>query len=452
MLPVSLFESEVVGPLAERLRPHSLEEVIGQDHLLGKDGALRRMLTKGRLASFILWGPPGVGKTTIARLIVQEAGLEFVQLSAVLSGTADLRRHIDVARNLRAGAGKQTAMFIDELHRFNRTTQDALLPHVEDGTIVLIGATTENPSFSLVGALLSRARVFTLERFGAEALERLLQRAEAHEGVPLPLDENARTLLKDMADGDARYLLNLCEELFQLRATPPLSPEQLAEKLQKRAPVYDKGQDNHYNLLSCFHKSLRGSDVQAALYWAARMMNAGEDANVLFRRLACAASEDVGMADPQALVQVMTAWEAFRRVGWPEARLFMGQAIAYVATAPKSNASYRAFNAALGLAREEGSLDPPMHILNAPTSLMKELGYHQGYRYDHDHPDAFAGQEFFPDRLAGDPRTTFYEPEERGYEREIRKRLDFWRRRKAARGTTGDAMAQPRSEDSGARS
>lgn len=423
------------APLAERLRPQSLADVIGQEHLLGPDGALRRMLSRGRVASFILWGPPGVGKTTIARLVVQEAGLAFVQLSAVLSGTADLRRHIDAARKLRDGAGKQTAMFIDELHRFNRTTQDALLPHVEDGTIILIGATTENPSFSLVGALLSRTRVFTLESFGSEALELLLQRAEAHEGAALPVDADARAALKTMADGDARYLLNLCEELFQLGAESPLSTEDLSALLQKRAPLYDKAQDNHYNLLSCFHKSLRGSDVQSALYWAARMMSAGEDANVVFRRLACAASEDVGMADPQALVQVMTAWDAFRRIGWPEGRLFMGQAITYVATAPKSNASYKGFNAALSLARETGSLNPPLHILNAPTSLMKDLGYHDGYTYDHDFPDAFSGQHFLPSELIDDPRTEFYAPEERGFEREIRKRLDFWRKRRAERSS-----------------
>jgi putative ATPase len=435
LVPLSLFEAGVVGPLAERLRPKSLKDVIGQDHLLGNDGALRRMLSRGRIASFILWGPPGVGKTTIARLVVQEAGLEFVQLSAVLSGTADLRRHIEAARNLRAGAGKQTAMFIDELHRFNRATQDALLPHVEDGTIILIGATTENPSFSLVGALLSRTRVFTLESFGLEALELLLQRAEAHEGVPLPIDSDARTALKSMADGDARYLLNLCEELFQLRPEHPLSTDDLSGILQKRAPLYDKGQDNHYNLLSCFHKSLRGSCVQSGLYWAARMMNAGEDANVVFRRLACAASEDVGMADPQALMQVMTAWDAFRRVGWPEGRLFMAQAITYVATAPKSNAAYKAFNAALSLARETGSLDPPLHILNAPTSLMKDLGYHKGYSYDHDFPDAFSGQQFLPDALTDDPRTEFYVPEERGFEREIKKRVEFWRRRRNERSS-----------------
>ena len=433
MPPVSLFEAEVVAPLAERLRPRTLDDVIGQEHLLGEDGALRRMLAAQRIASLILWGPPGVGKTTIARLVVQKAGLEWVQLSAVLSGTADLRRHVETARSLRTGAGRQTAMFIDELHRFSRATQDALLPHVEDGTIILVGATTENPSFSLVGALLSRTRVFTLDKFDQVALEKLLLRAEAHEGSSLPVDASARTLLKDLADGDGRYLINMCEELFQLQPENTLSAENLLKVLQKRAPLYDKGQDNHYNLLSCFHKSLRGSDVQASMYWAARMMSAGEDANVVFRRLACAASEDVGMADPQALVQVMTAWEAYRRVGWPEARLFLAQAITFVATAPKSNASYKGFDAAMQLARQEGSLNPPLHILNAPTTLMKELGYHKGYDYDHDFPDAFSGQQFLPDELAGDPRAEFYKPEERGFEREVRKRLEFWRKRAAER-------------------
>ena len=432
---MSLFDSEVLPPLAERLRPRALSDVIGQDHVLSRDGPLRRMLDGKRVGSFILWGPPGVGKTTIARLVVREAGFEFIQLSAVLSGTADLRRHIEVARNLRAGAGRQTAMFVDELHRFNRTTQDALLPHVEDGTVILIGATTENPSFSLVGALLSRARVFTLRKFGLDELEHLLQRAEAHEGSSLPLDAAARTLLKELADGDGRYLINLCEELFQVKSDEPVTSARLLGLLQKRAPLYDKGQDNHFNLLSCLHKSLRGSDVQASLYWAARMMDAGEDANVVFRRLACAASEDVGMADPQALVQVMTAWEAFRRVGWPEARLFLAQAITFVATAPKSNASYKGFDAALALARQGGSLDPPLHILNAPTKLMKDFGYNKGYDYDHDFPDAFSGQQFLPNELVNDPRAEFYKPEDRGFEREVKKRLDFWRRRAAERAS-----------------
>lgn len=429
----SLFEDAAPRPLAEVLRPQRLADVIGQDHLLGPDGPISRMIASNRLSSFILWGPPGTGKTTIARLVAKEVGLDFIQLSAVLSGVADLRKVIDAAKQLRAGAGRQTAVFVDELHRFNRVTQDALLPHVEDGTITLIGATTENPSFSMVAALLSRAKVYTLKRFSPEDLAKLAERAEAHMGKRLPLDEAARDALLNMADGDGRYLLGLCEELFSLPGGTVLDVPALAETVQKRAPVYDKGQEEHYNLLSCFHKSLRGSDVQAALYWAARMMVGGEDPGTIFRRLACAASEDVGMADPQAMPQVIAAWDAFERVGWPEGRLFMAQAVTYVATAPKSNAAYAGFNAALALAQQTGSLPPPKHILNAPTKLMKELGYHAGYKYDHDFPDAFSGQEFLPDELAGVDRPTFYEPNERGFEREVKKRLEFWARSKVAR-------------------
>ncbi len=393
------------------------------------------MVSSGRLASFILWGPPGVGKTTIARLIAKDAKYEFVQLSAVLSGVADLRREVEQARKLRSGSGRQTVLFIDELHRFNRATQDALLPHVEDGTVVLIGATTENPSFSLVAALLSRAKVYTLNALDRVASETLINRAEASEGRSLPLTHEARLALIDMSDGDGRYLLNLCEDLLSIVTDHPLSRDELVEAVQRRAPIYDKGQDSHFNLLSCFHKSLRGSDVQAALYWAARMLVGGEDANVIFRRLACAASEDVGLADPEALVQVITAWQAFERVGMPEGRLFMAQAVTYVATAPKSNAAYAAFNEAISLAKAGGSLSPPKHILNAPTKLMSELGYNEGYKYDHDQPDAFSGQEFFPDELAGDSRPDFYKPNPRGFERELKKRLDFWDRRRSERGS-----------------
>lgn len=430
---MSLFDDAAPRPLAEVLRPQRLADVIGQNHLLGPDGPIGRMAASKRLSSFILWGPPGVGKTTIARLLAKEVGLDFVQLSAVLSGVADLRKVIDAAKQLRTGAGRQTAVFVDELHRFNRTTQDALLPHVEDGTIILVGATTENPSFSMVAALLSRAKVYTLKRFSREDLAKLADRAEGHMGKRLPLDDAARDALLDMADGDGRYLLGLCEELFSLPNQILLDVPALADTVQKRAPVYDKGQEEHYNLLSCFHKSLRGSDVQAALYWAARMMVGGEDPGTIFRRLACAASEDVGMADPQAMPQVIAAWDAFERVGWPEGRLFMGQAITYVATAPKSNAAYSGFNAALALAQQTGSLPPPLHILNAPTKLMKELGYHAGYKYDHDFPDAFSGQEYFPDDLAGGRRPELYKPNERGFERDIKKRLEFWERSKVDR-------------------
>lgn len=412
-------------PLPERLRPRALEDVVGQDHLTGPNGSLTRMLAGGKLPSLILWGPPGTGKTTIARLLADRVNLHFVQISAVFSGVADLKKAFEQARQ-RAKMGEGTLLFVDEIHRFNRSQQDGFLPYVEDGTVTLVGATTENPSFELNAALLSRTQVLVLNRLDEAALDQLLTRAEEVTEKALPLTPEARAALVNMADGDGRFLLNSAEMLLGLPVDGPMDTAALSEVLARRLPVYDKDREGHYNLLSCFHKSLRGSDVQAAMYWAARMITGGEEPTTIFRRLACAASEDVGMADPQAMVQVVTAWEAFERVGWPEGRLFLAQAIAYVATAPKSNAAYGAFNAALALAKQTGSLPPPKHILNAPTKLMKDLGYHEGYKYDHDFPDAFSGQEFFPDELTGSNRPEFYQPHERGFERDIRKRLDYW--------------------------
>ncbi|MEN2786519.1 replication-associated recombination protein A [Sphingomonas qilianensis] len=432
-MTASLFSNTTRRPLADELRPQHISEVIGQEHLLGPAAPLGIMLANQQLSSFILWGPPGVGKTTISRLIALDAGYEFIQLSAVSTGIVDLRRTLAKASDLRASAGKATVAFIDELHRFSRPVQDALLPAVEDGTIVLIGATTENPSFSLVSALLSRAKVFTLNRLSNAQLGTVVERAERHIGKSLPLTADAHQALLAMADGDARYLLGLCETLFLLDESALLDVPALSAVVQTRAPLYDKGQEEHFNLLSCFHKSLRGSDVDASMYWAARMLQGGEDPAVIFRRLSCAASEDVGMADPNAMVQVVTAWQAFERVGLPEGRLFLAQAISYVATAPKSNASYLAFDRAAALARKTGSLPPPKHILNAPTKLMKELGYHVGYQYDHDRPDAFSGQEFYPDDIAQSSPDPLYVPNERGFERDIKNRLAFWASRRQSK-------------------
>jgi len=413
-------------PLADRLRPKSLAEVIGQDHLLGPDKPIGRMVAQGRLASMILWGPPGCGKTTIARLLALATDLTFEPLSAVFSGVADLRRVFDVARKRRSTGGG-TLLFVDEIHRFNRAQQDGFLPYVEDGTVVLVGATTENPSFELNAALLSRAQVLVLSRLTAEALEQLLARAETVMGRPLPLTPAARTALIGMADGDGRFVLNLAEEIFLLDTAAPLGPERLADLVQRRAPLYDKSQEGHYNLISALHKSVRGSDPDASLYWLARMLDGGEDPRYIARRITRMAVEDIGLADPQALGVAIAAWETYERLGSPEGELALAQAVLYMATAAKSNAAYRAFGAAQGAARESGSLLPPKHILNAPTRLMKDLGYGHGYAYDHDQEDAFSGQNYFPDEL---PRREFYRPTGRGFERMLGERLAEWKRRR----------------------
>ena len=418
----TLFENQAPRPLADRLRPQALADVVGQDHLLAEDGPLGRMLKAGRLTSLILWGPPGTGKTTIAQLLAAHTDLEFAPLSAVFSGVADLRKVFEQARNRRE-MGRGTLLFIDEIHRFNRAQQDGFLPYVEDGTVILVGATTENPSFELNAALLSRTQVLVLHRLAEPALMALLARAEAELGKSLPLDDDARQALCAMADGDGRYLLNMAEEVFTLPGDMPLDPAGLAEAVQKRAPLYDKSQEAHYNLISALHKSLRGSDTDAALYWFARMLEGGEDPNYIARRLVRFAVEDVGLADPQALPQAIAAWQAYERLGSPEGELALVQLVIYLGTAPKSNAAYKAQGAAKRAARETGSLTPPMHILNAPTKMMKEMGYGDGYAYDHAEAEGFSGQNYFPDGMA---RARFYHPVDRGFEREIAKRLAYW--------------------------
>jgi putative ATPase len=424
-----LFESAAPRPLADRLRPAALEEIVGQDHLLGGEGPLTRMLAAGRLASMILWGPPGCGKTTIARLLADHVDLSFEPLSAVFSGVADLRKVFEKAKGHRA-AGRGTLLFIDEIHRFNRAQQDGFLPYVEDGTVILVGATTENPSFELNAALLSRCQVFVLNRLDDAALEKLLARSEEVEGRGLPLDGDARASLKAMADGDGRFALNLAEELFALRLGGTLDTARLAATVQRRAPLYDKSQEGHYNLMSALHKSLRGSDADAGLYWLARMLAGGEDPRYIARRLARFAYEDVGLADPQAAVQALAAWDCYERIGSPEGELALAQAVIFLATAPKSNAVYKAFGKAMAAARETGSLMPPKHILNAPTTLMKDIGYGAGYAYDHDTPEGFSGQNYFPEDMG---RRGFYRPVERGFEREITKRMDYWSRLREGR-------------------
>ncbi len=430
---MTLFETQAPRPLADRLRPRHLAEVVGQDHLLGPDAPLGRMVAAGRLVSMILWGPPGCGKTTIARLLAEVVDLDFAPLSAVFSGVADLRKVFEAARQRRA-TGRGTLLFIDEIHRFNRAQQDGFLPFVEDGTVTLVGATTENPSFELNAALLSRAQVFVLKRLEEGALEGLLARAEAAAGRSLPLDTDARNALKAMADGDGRFLLNLAEDLLALPSGPVLDTQALAATVQRRAPLYDKAQDGHYNLISALHKSLRSSDTDAALYWLARMLTAGEDPRYIARRLVRFASEDIGLADPQALVQSLAAWESWERLGSPEGDLALAQCVVYLGTAPKSNAAYVAFKAALTAARATGSVMPPKHILNAPTRMMKDLGYGAGYAYDHDTTEGFSGQSCFPEAVA---RETFYRPVERGFEREIRKRLDYWQKLRERRTAAG---------------
>ncbi|MEP2030482.1 MAG: replication-associated recombination protein A [Paracoccaceae bacterium] len=418
-------------PLADRLRPQSLDAVIGQEQVLGDEAPLGTMLASGSLSSLILWGPPGVGKTTIARLLADETDLNFVQISAIFTGVPDLKRVFEAAR-IRRQNGQGTLLFVDEIHRFNKAQQDGFLPHMEDGTILLVGATTENPSFELNAALMSRAQVLVLERLDLADLERLTQRAEKELGKSLPLTGDAREALQEMADGDGRALLNLIEQVAAWNKETKIDRETLSARLMRRAAKYDKGGEEHYNLISALHKSVRGSDPDAALYWLARMLTGGEDPRYLARRITRMAVEDIGLADPQAQTICLHAWETYERLGSPEGELALGQAVAYLALAPKSNAGYVAFKAAMATARKTGSEPPPKHILNAPTSLMKDIGYGEGYAYDHDAEDGFSGQNFFPD---GMKRPALYAPVERGFERELKKRLEFFAGLRAKRKT-----------------
>ena len=422
----SLFEIITPRPLADNMRPKTIQDVIGQDHLTAADAPLGRMLKKGQLYSLIFWGPPGTGKTTLARLLSETPKYYFEALSAVFAGGADLRRVFDAARKRRSG-GKGTLLFVDEIHRFNRSQQDSFLPFVEDGTVVLVGATTENPSFELNAALLSRCKVLVLKRLERPALREIMRRAEKKLGRSLPLSAEARTALCDMADGDGRYLLNLVEEVSGIASEIPLDVSALTEFTNKRVPIYDKSGETHHNLISALHKSLRGSDVDAALYWLSRMLVGGEDPRYIARRLTRFAVEDVGLADPQALEQCIAAWQAFERIGLPEGELAIAQCTIYLATAPKSNASYRSYLAAMCSARKTGSLPPPKHILNAPTEMLKDFGYGAGYQYDHDTDEAFSGQAYFPDDILPE---NFYKPTDRGFEKEIQKRLEFWNSRR----------------------
>ena len=418
----TLFKNNARRPLADLLRPTSISDVVGQEHLLGSDAPLGRMIKSGRISSMILWGPPGTGKTTIGRLLAAQGNLEFSNISAVFSGVSDLRKAFDTAKKSQE-LGRGTLLFVDEIHRFNKLQQDSFLPYVENGTVVLVGATTENPSFELNSAILSRVQVYVLKRLGEKVLETLLTRAEAHIGHSLPINTEARQALRVFADGDGRYLLNMAEALLNRPDNSILNSADLANAIQRRMPLYDKSDDTHYNLISALHKSLRGSDTDAALYWLARMFEGGEDPSFIMRRLTRFAVEDIGLADPIALTQSIAAWEAYDRLGSPEGELAIVQCVIYLGTAPKSNSSYKAERVSRKVARETGSLMPPKHILNAPTKMMKEMGYGHGYTYDHDQEDGFSGQNYFPDNM--EP-VNFYTPNSKGFEREIAKRLKYW--------------------------
>ena len=433
-----LFDSETPvqtnapRPLADRLRPQTLAEVIGQSHILGADGPLGIMLASGSLSSLILWGPPGVGKTTIARLLANETDLHFEQISAIFTGVPDLRKVFDAAK-LRRRNGRGTLLFVDEIHRFNKAQQDSFLPHMEDGTIVLVGATTENPSFELNAAIMSRAQVLVLNRLTIEELEKLTARAEAEVGRSLSLTDQARRALVEMADGDGRTLLNLIEQVLAWKTTAPLDVDALTKRLMRRAAKYDKSGEEHYNLISALHKSVRGSDPDAALYWYSRMLEGGEDPRYLARRLLRMAVEDIALADPQAQSICLHAWETYERLGSPEGELALAQAVIYLALAPKTNAGYVAYKAARNAARQSGSEPPPKHILNAPTSMMKDQGYGAGYAYDHDAEDGFSGQNYFPDTMQ---RPTFYKPVDRGFERDLKKRTEYFAGLRAKRNAS----------------